>query len=87
VDAAQREPRKGDPQAVADKLSHRSQAERAKRDPFHPSRAEHILDVDVLPPRQQDADWVVLEPPEGELEQKARLRIEPLDVVDRNQER
>src|SRR5207244_2275956 len=67
----------------------RAQADRRELDAFEPSTLQRPLEQrrGSLPFRQQEAHGFGVETPRGERDRLGRRRVEPLDVVDRDDER
>jgi len=92
VDAEQGLAREGPAEPVAQEPMKRARAERSQRQPLHILRTQRVLEPRRLrsvtdPAGEQQGHLVRGEPSQCECERARRGRIEPLDVVDREQER
>ena len=89
VDAAQELPREAQPEPLGQDPPRGAEAERADLEPSQRPPLERALEssLDTGALGEQEADGLALEPAHGEVECVGGRRIEPLDVVDRDQQR
>jgi hypothetical protein len=92
VNPEQRLAREGPMHAVAQEYVERTDAQRPERQPPDVLLCERPLDLRRLravrvPPRQQQEHPAPIEPPQRERELVGRRRIEPLEIVDRDDQR
>ena len=89
VDAAQELPREAQPEPLGQDPPRGAEAERADLEPSQRPPLERALEssLDTGALGEQEADGLALEAAHGEVECVGGRRIEPLDVVDRDQQR
>ena len=85
----QQRARKAGVEPVAQQLAHRSDGERADLDLLQPSGADGALELGrrrslVAATREQEEDRLLVQAARGEQQQPEGRRIEPLEVVDRD---
>jgi hypothetical protein len=75
-------PREIEPEPLLQKLMETAEAERADRQPLQVVEVERQADARPLSQGREEADPLVAQPPKRELEHASRGRVEPLGVVD-----
>ena len=90
VDAEQRLPRKRRSQAITQEPMKRARTQWSDGDALHAVDAEGMFELGLprlvaQPLGEQDGHGVRVQPPQGERQRVRRRRVEPLDVVDRNE--
>ena len=93
LDAGELRPRQLEPEPLLEQMVERAQAERAEREPLSRSSGKArsssngAATLRRLPQRRQQTDALVAQTAESDLEHAGRGRVEPLDVVERDEDR